>query len=153
MDLAVKDSPYHQLVDHSPEAFNRWGARSLPGHLGIEIVSTAPERLVCRVPIQPAIMAPHGYLHGGTVVAIADSLCGYGCVVNLPERALGFTTIELKTNFLGTARSGTLVCEARPLHLGRTTQVWDATLSHEESQEVLASFRCTQLVLWPQRSI
>jgi uncharacterized protein (TIGR00369 family) len=141
-------TPYARLDDHSAAAFNRFGEGRLPGHLGIEIVSVEPGKLVCRAPIRAELMAPNGYLHAGTLVAVADSLCGYGCVVNLPEGAAGFTTVELKSNFVGTAREGTIRCEATPLHLGRTTQVWDAALTEEGSGRALALFRCTQLVLW-----
>jgi 1,4-dihydroxy-2-naphthoyl-CoA hydrolase len=141
-------TPYARLDDHSAGAFNRFGEGHLPAHLGIEIVSVEPGNLVCRAPIRTELMAPNGYLHAGTLVAVADSLCGYGCVVNLPQGAAGFTTIELKSNFVGTAREGTIRCEATPLHLGRTTQVWDAALTEEGSGRALALFRCTQLVLW-----
>ena len=68
----------------------------------------------------------------------------------LPKGASGFTTIELKANFLGTARDGAIVCRATPLHLGRTTQVWDATVSAEASGAQIARFRCTQMILWPK---
>ena len=70
-------------------------------------------------------MAPNGYLHAASVIALADSLCGFGCVANLPRGATGFTTIELKTNFLGTLREGAIFCRATPSHLGRTTHVWE----------------------------
>ena len=92
-------------------------------------------------------MAPNGYLHAGAVVTLADSAAGYGCVASLPEGATGFTTIELKANFLGTANDGTLVCEAVALHSGRTTQVWDATV-RADGGKTLAVFRCTQLLLY-----
>jgi 1,4-dihydroxy-2-naphthoyl-CoA hydrolase len=141
-------TPYATLADHTAAAFNRFGAGHLPGHLGIEILSVEPQRLVCRAPIRPELMAPNGFLHGGTLVVLGDTLCGYGCVVNLPPGAIGFATIELKTNFLGTAREGILICEAVPVHLGRNTQVWDATVTHEATQRPLAKFRCTQMVLW-----
>jgi uncharacterized protein (TIGR00369 family) len=143
-------TPYATLTDHSAAAFNRFGAGHFPAHLGIEVLSVAPSRIVCRVPVRPAIMAPTGFLHGGTPVAIADTMCGYGCIANLPEGAVGFTTIELKTNFLATARDGALVCEAVPLHLGKTTQVWDATVCDEATGRTLATFRCTQMILWPR---
>ncbi|HEX9402382.1 MAG TPA: PaaI family thioesterase [Anaeromyxobacter sp.] len=139
---------YPTLDDHGATAFNRFGEGHLPGHLGIEIVSVEAQRLVCRVPIRPELMAPNGFLHAGALVAVADTLCGYGCIANLPEGAVGFTTIELKSNFLATAREGAVLCEAMPLHLGRTTHVWDATLTEESSRRTLALFRCTQLVLW-----
>ncbi|HYL24969.1 MAG TPA: PaaI family thioesterase, partial [Burkholderiales bacterium] len=75
---------------------------------------------------------------------------GYGCIAALPTGASGFTTIELKANFLGTARDGAIVCRATPLHLGRTTQVWDAAVSVEASAAQIARFRCTQMILWPK---
>lgn len=143
-------TPYATLSDHSAAAFNRFGAGHLPGHLGIEVLEIDRHVARCRVPVTRAIMAPNGYLHGGTPVAVADTMCGYGCIRNLPPGATGFTTIELKTNFLGTLRSGALVCEARPIHLGRSTQIWDATVNDEASGRVLATFRCTQMILWPR---
>jgi uncharacterized protein (TIGR00369 family) len=95
-------------------------------------------------------MAPNGFLHAASVIALVDSACGYGCVLSLPEGGASFTTIELKANFLGTARDGTVVCEARLIHGGRTTQVWDAEARHEESGKVIALFRCTQMVIYPK---
>ena len=91
-------------------------------------------------------MAPNGFLHAGTVTTLADSTCGYGCILSLPEDATGFTTVELKVNFLRTAREGTLGCEARLVHNGRTTQVWDATVTDPRGR-TLALFRCTELIL------
>jgi len=101
-----------------------------------------------RLPVREELLAPNGYLHAGTVVALADSACGYGCIASLPAGATGFTTIELKTNFLGTALDGTLFCESRCVHGGRTTQVWDASVTNEAGK-TLALFRCTQLLLYP----
>ena len=95
-------------------------------------------------------MAPNGFLHAASVIALADSACGYGCVISLPEGATGFTTIELKANFLGTAREGVVTCEARLVHGGRTTQLWDAEVRHEDTGKVIALFRCTQLVIYPR---
>jgi len=95
-------------------------------------------------------MAPNGFLHAASVVTLADSACGYGSFVSLPEGASGFTTVELKTNFLGTAREGVVVCEARLVHGGRTTQLWDAEVRHADTDKVIALFRCTQAVLWPK---
>jgi uncharacterized protein (TIGR00369 family) len=100
-----------------------------------------------RLPLRDELLAPNGYLHAATVVALADSACGYGCIASLPEGASGFTTIELKTNFLGTALVGTLSCTSDLVHGGRTTQVWDATVA-DEAGKALALFRCTQLLLY-----
>jgi uncharacterized protein (TIGR00369 family) len=96
-------------------------------------------------------LAPNGYLHAATVVALADTACGYGCVVSLPEGAANFTTAELKTNFIGTAREGRITCEARLVHGGRTTQVWDAEVKSEATGKTIALFRCTQIVLYQSR--
>ena len=95
-------------------------------------------------------MAPNGFLHAASVIALADTSCGYGCVAHLPQGANGFTTLELKANFLGTAREGAIACRATPVHLGRTTQVWDAEVTHEGTEAKIALFRCTQMVLWPK---
>jgi 1,4-dihydroxy-2-naphthoyl-CoA hydrolase len=96
-------------------------------------------------------MAPNGYVHAASVVALADSCCGMGAMRALPEGAVGFTTIELKTNFLGTGRVGEAIgCQARLVHGGRTTQVWDAEVRNETAGKVIALFRCTQMILYPK---
>jgi 1,4-dihydroxy-2-naphthoyl-CoA hydrolase len=91
-------------------------------------------------------MAPNGYLHAGAIVSLADTVCGYGCVASLPDGMTNFTTIELKTNFISAVRGDVMRCEGRMVHGGRTTQVWDATVSDEDGSRV-ALFRCTQLLL------
>ena len=136
--------------DLTAEGFNRCGVGHLPGLVGLEILLVTPQALESRLAVRPELLAPNGYLHGASVIALADTSCGYGCVVNLPQGALGFTTVELKTNFLGTALEGALRCRAVPVHLGRTTQVWDANVTVESSGKGIALFRCTQLVLWPK---
>src|SRR5215470_10682056 len=129
--------------------FKSFGDGHLPGHLGVEIITVSPQAVESRMAVRREVMAPNGYLHAATVVALADTSCGYGTVASLPEGARGFTTIELKTNFLGTAREGTISCEATLMHAGRTTQVWDATVIDEASVKVIALFRCTQFLLYP----
>jgi uncharacterized protein (TIGR00369 family) len=111
------------------------------------VVTVEDGRVMLRLPVRLDLLAPNGYLHAGTVVTLADTACGYGCFAFLPEGGTGFTTIELKTNFLGTAREGLLECEAIRVHGGRTTQVWDATVRRDDGK-TLALFRCTQLVLY-----
>ena len=129
------------------QAFVDAGRDRLPGLLGIQIDEIEEGHVRMHLPLRPELLAPNGYLHAGTVVALADSACGYGCIASLPEGATGFTTIELKTNFLGTALDGTLHCESSRVHGGRTTQVWDATVTNEGGK-TLALFRCTQLLLY-----
>jgi len=128
--------------------FKRFGDGHLPGHLGVEILTVSAKSVESRMQVRREVMAPNGYLHAASVVALADTSCGYGCVAALPEGARGFTTIELKANFLGTARDGAIRCRATPVHLGRTTQVWDAVVTNEADGKPIALFRCTQMVLW-----
>ena len=138
------------MVTTTREHFQSFGAAHLPGHLGVEILTVSREAVESRMSVQKTVMAPNGYLHAASVVALADTSCGYGCVASLPQGASGFTTIELKSNFFGTARDGAIVCRATPVHLGRTTQVWDAAVSVEGSGARIALFRCTEMVLWPK---
>jgi len=128
--------------------FNSFGKGHLPGLLGVEIVTVSPEAVQSRMAVRREVMAPNGFLHAASVIALADTSCGYGCIAALPEGAKGFTTVELKANFLGTAREGAIACRATPVHLGRTTQVWDAVVTNEASGAKIALFRCTQMVLW-----
>jgi 1,4-dihydroxy-2-naphthoyl-CoA hydrolase len=132
------------------EKWNRFGEGFLPGLLGVEILSIGEQGVESRMAVKKALLAPNGYLHAASVVALADTSCGYGCVALLPKGAKGFTTVELKSNFLGTALEGFIRCRATPAHLGRTTQVWDAVVTNEASEGRIALFRCTQMVLWPK---
>lgn len=134
----------------TPDVFNGRSAGHLPGLVGLRVLSVSPAGLDSRLEVRRDLMAPNGFLHAATVVALADTSCGYACVANLPQGATGFTTLELKANFLGTAREGALACRATPAHLGRTTQVWDAVVTLEGSEKTIALFRCTQMVLWPK---
>jgi 1,4-dihydroxy-2-naphthoyl-CoA hydrolase len=97
-------------------------------------------------------LAPTGFLHAATVVALADAAAGFGCQHWLPEGASGFTTAELKANFLGTCREGGVRCSARLVHGGRTTQVCDAEVTREADGKTIALFRCTQIVLYGPRN-
>lgn len=132
------------------EHFKDFGAGHLPGLIGVEILSVTEAGVDSRLVVRKEIMAPNGFLHAAAVIALADTSCGYGCVALLPEGAKGFTTVELKSNFLGTARDGSIYCRATPVHLGRTTQVWDAAVTIEGTDRKIALFRCTQMVLWPK---
>jgi uncharacterized protein (TIGR00369 family) len=130
------------------QEFNKIGAGKLPGHLGIIITHVDGSELRAELPINEMLMAPNGFLHAGSIITLADTCAGYGCIVNLPAGATGFTTIELKSNHLGTAREGIIVGVAKPAHLGKTTQVWDAVVTHKGSGKTLALFRCTQMILY-----
>jgi len=131
----------------TPETLSAFGSGFLPGAMGVEITGVAEGRISARMAVRPDHLAPNGFLHAAAVVAIADTACGYGAIAHLPEGARGFTTIELKSNFLGTALDGVITCEATAPHLGKTTQVWDAVVRDEKSEKTLALFRCTQMIL------
>ena len=130
------------------EELNERGIGTLPDLIGAEILEAEKGRLASRLDLREELLAPNGYLHAATIIALADTSCGYGCFVNLPDGAEGFTTVELKSNFLGTKREGVIECEATLTHGGRTTQVWDATVTDGESGKQLALFRCTQMILY-----
>jgi uncharacterized protein (TIGR00369 family) len=120
----------------------------LPGMFGLELLSIEHGAVEARLDVKPEFLAPNGFLHAGTVVTLADSACGMGCIASLPEGAGGFTTIEMKANFLRSARVGDgLHCRATIVHAGRTTQVWDALVTRESDSGDLALFRCTQYLL------
>jgi len=132
------------------QRFNHFGREHFPGLVGLVITEVAEGVLKGELALRKALLAPNGYLHAGAIVTFADTLAGYGCIAHLPGNAQNFTTVELKANFLNTAAEGVLYGEARAVHLGRTTQVWDAVVSHGEERRKLALFRCTQLVLYPK---
>jgi 1,4-dihydroxy-2-naphthoyl-CoA hydrolase len=132
----------------SIESFNQIGVGKLPGLIGIVITRADRSEVAAELAIEQKHLAPNGFLHAGTVVTLADTCAGYGCVANLPAAATGFTTIELKSNHLGTALEGTILSSAKPAHLGKTTQVWDVVVTRKESGKTIALFRCTQLILY-----
>ena len=124
---------------------------TLPGVLGMTWEEVANGRARGRFVVERKHMAPNGYMHAASVVTLVDSACGYACMASLPDGASGFTTIEIKTNYLGTAKVGEVVeCEARLVHGGRMTQVWDAEAVNRTTGKTIAVFRCTQMVLWPK---
>jgi uncharacterized protein (TIGR00369 family) len=132
----------------TPDHFNKRAAANLPGHLGIVITRVGDGEVRAELAVTTSLMAPNGFLHAGSVVTLADTSAGCGCMSCLPADATGFTTVELKSNHLGTARDGTVECVASAVHRGRTTQVWDAVVTHRETGRTLALFRCTQLLLY-----
>ena len=134
----------------TPDDFNKRGQGYLPGHLGIVVTEVGIGRLCAELEIKPFLIAPNGYLHAGSIVTLADTASGYGCIANLPAGASGFTTIELKCNHIGTARDGFIDCVATAAHLGGTTQVWDAVVTRRDTGKVIALFRCTQMILFPK---
>ena len=139
------------LEGNQAAAFEDRQKGTLPGELGITWEEVANGRARGRFTVARKHMAPNGFMHAASVVALVDSASGYGCVASLPDGASGFTTIEIKTNYLGTAKPGERVtCDARLAHGGRTTQVWDAEAVNATTGKTIALFRCTQMVLYPR---
>ncbi len=115
--------------------------------MGIEIIDATPERVTAKLLVRPDLCTTGGTLHGGAVMALADSLGAVGAFLSLPPGARGTTTLESKTNFLGAAKVGTTVtAEATPAHSDRTTSVWQTKITSEDGKAV-ALVTQTQLVL------
>ena len=134
---------------HTADELNALLPGTLPGLLGMVVDTHERGRLTSHVDIRSELLAPNGYLHAGTVITLADTSCGLATRALLPDGAVGFTTIELKSNHLSTAREGRIAAVATNVHAGRTTQVWDAVVTAGSGRTV-ALFRCTQSVLWPR---
>jgi 1,4-dihydroxy-2-naphthoyl-CoA hydrolase len=134
----------------TPEQMNEWNKGGLPHLLGIAVTETSVGRIAGRLPVKKELIAGNGALWAPAIVALADTLCAYGVSTVWPEGATAFTTIELKCNFLGTLGAGAVKGVAQLLHGGRTTQVWDATMTNEETGKLLAAFRCTQIIIYPK---
>lgn len=134
-------------ADVQPEQFHERQTGTLPDRYGLRVTEISEGRMHAQMELQPWMMAPNGFLHAASVIVLADSCAGYATVAHLPEGAKGFTTIELKSNFLGTAKAGVLRTECVAEHLGRTTHVWSATVFSPAGRK-MALFRCTQMILW-----
>ncbi len=132
------------------DEINESNTGSLPGLLGIRFTRVEHGHAEAELAVRPELMAPNGFLHAGSVVSLADTCAGLGCVESLPAGAEAFTTMELKTNLIGTARSGMVDCVATLVHSGRSTQLWDARVSSRDSGKTIALFRCTQMILYPR---
>lgn len=135
-------------MDYKQVDFSKFGADFFPGFIGIEVLEVSTNLASARMEVKKFHFAPNGYLHAGSIVTLADTIAGYGCLYNLPPNGVSFTTIELKSNFLGAAKNGGLKAVATLLHSGKTTQIWDVVVKNEENEKALALFRCTQLILY-----
>lgn len=138
-------------ADVTLEALNQRAGTCLPKLFGLQVLHLDERELLMRMAIQPQFLAPNGFLHAASVIAVADTACGFATIAHLPEGAESFTTIELKSNFLGTATEGAIDAVARAAHLGRNTHVWDAVVSEVATGRTIALFRCTQMILWPKK--
>ncbi len=133
--FSVQDKNFSKLIEGT-----------LSEYLGFELISKSISTPSAKFEIKPHHLAPNGFLHAASIIMLADSLCGYGCIMNLPEGAQNFATVELKSNHIGTARHGIIECKAEAIHLGKNTQIWDASVFSGDKR--IAVFRCTQMILW-----
>ena len=127
------------------EGFNKRMAGTLPELLGMRFVSLEPDRVVAELEIRDALRTLGGALHGGTLMAFADTVGAAATIINLPEGA-GTTTLESKTNFFAAGRAGIVRAEATPLHKGRRTHVWQTRIT-DASGRLLSLTLQTQMVL------
>jgi uncharacterized protein (TIGR00369 family) len=131
--------------DITPEVSRLALAGSFPGDLGIELVDITPERVVGRMSVDKRHLHPGGYVHGGVWTAFADTVAAWGTSRNLDPGG-NFTTVEMKTNVFRSGRPGdVLEGVGEPLHIGRSTQVWEVRISNGD--KLAANFVCTQMVL------
>ncbi len=137
-------------MSNTAEQFNRNAKHGLARHLGIIAQDIRHGYARMRLTVGPHVMAGNGYLHAGSVVTLADTCSGLGCMSSFPDGVENFTTIELKSNFLGTCREGDIEAVATLLHGGRTTQVWDCAVKDVGRDRLIAQFRCTQMLLYPR---
>ena len=115
--------------------------------LGIEVTDSEPDRVSARLVVTESLCTTGKIMHGGAIMAVADTLGAIGAFLNLPEGAKATTTIESKTNFLGAARVGTQVtAETTPVHVGGRTSVWQTRLARDDGKAV-AIVTQTQMVL------
>ena len=135
-------------MNYKQTDFSKFGADCFPGFVGIEVLQVEKNFATARMEIKNLHFAPNGYLHAGSIITLADTIAGYACLYNLPDKGISFTTIELKTNFLGSIKNGSIKAVANLQHSGKTTQVWDVTVTNEENEKKIALFRCTQLILY-----
>lgn len=145
------DGRENTLADSKLRQITERARGTLVELMGLEFDQVDSGRTKAHMQVQPTHLAPNNFLHAASVIALADTCCGFGAMASLPDGAESFTTIELKSNFLGTATEGTINCEAAMIHGGRTTQVWDAVVKLEGSDRTIALFRCTQMILYPKK--
>jgi 1,4-dihydroxy-2-naphthoyl-CoA hydrolase len=136
-------------MSNSPAASLHPAVSRIPfaGLIGVELVSAEKERVEARMLVRPDLCNPMRGLHGGAAMSLADTLGAMGAMMNLPEGSAGTTTLESKSNFLGSAKEGeTILAVCTPIHVGRRTSVWQTKITTEAGRNV-ALVTQTQMVL------
>ena len=138
------------MSEERVQQLNEFARKKHPGSVGIEVLTCEPDLVTGRMPVTWEVVAGTGFLWAPVVITLADWLCACGIGAHLPDGA-GFTTVEFKANFIGTVREGGAITgRARPVHVGRSTHVWDVDIADEATGKTIALFRCTQMVLQPR---
>ena len=133
------------------EDLNEFFGWRAPGLHGVVFDESSQERVVGHIDVSEPLIAGTGFFFAPAIVSLADTLCAIGCGNHIPE-GHSFTTVEMKTNFLSSARLGErVVGVATPIHLGRKTHVWDVEVTNETTGRTMALFRCTQMILESRR--
>ena len=136
-----------------PKTLPEWNAIGkdyFQGLIGLEFEMVSPSEVRASIKAAKQNLSWNGFMHAASVVGIADSACAYGTVASLPTEATGFTTLELKANFISSITDGEAICIASAIHQGKSTQVWDAVVISAASRKKMALFRCTQQILYPK---
>lgn len=139
--------PYRAAMNDANELLR--SSMPLCATLDMRAVSASPEEVVLQIDWAESLCTSAGLLHGGVVMALADSAGGMAAFLNLPQGSTGTSTIESKTNFLGAVRDGTITATARPLHVGRSTIVIETEL-RADNGKLVAKTTQTQTVLRPR---
>lgn len=130
------------------EAVNKRLKGTMADLIGLQVTHADLRHVVGELTIRSDLLQPYGFMHGGALMTLMDSLAGMGSALNVAPHQ-HFLTVEMKTNFLRSLRSGRVVGEARAIHIGRRTHVWQVT-AHDEKGHQLALATLTQLVLEPR---
>ena len=138
--------------EYTPEYFDDNAIDKLPGLLGLKVRKVGRGSMELQLDVEEKHLTINGYLHAGTIVTLADTSACNGCLANLPDRATGFRTIELKCHLIDTIISGRIKCDSRCIHAGDTTQVWESIVRETVTNKLIATFTCTQLILYPREN-
>ena len=131
----------------TPDELNAFFGPLAPGLHGVVFDASSPGRVEGHIDVTPALIAGTGFFFAPAIISLADTLCAAGCANNLGP-GQSFTTVEMKSNFLSSAKLGErVVGVATPVHLGRQTHVWDVEVGNETTGRKMALFRCTQMIL------
>lgn len=130
-----------------PAALNQMSKNTLGETLGMQFISCTKEKVVITMPVDHRHHQPMGLLHGGASVALAETAASIGAMVNVLEEGKVVVGQEINANHLRSVRDGNVRAEAVPVHIGRTSHVWEIKITHIETGKLLCISRCTMAVI------